>query len=496
MTANKRNDGSGISAAQKQEGGNGKAPKATAEGKCAVSVPALSKISSAIKGCTSVMVAVVTSDSLCPNSYTSTEDSAKFKADSASAGSFTAISTTNTNDVYQRLNIGSNTCNTTDYTSMQCTGPSIEVSFYCTKEQTVDATNKLSVERLAIDKIDGGSIKYSMNCPYKDLTFAAGQSETPVFFNEYTGENSCHGCTQGTDGVVSCNHATTFGYSKSSTNVSTTSSKSWWRRIYADYVLYLIIVIDIYFIAALIFSLIKKDEPKMSKVIDVSKSGRNETIKSNAIETTNVAGVLAIDNTYAQAHVGGNDGELRHAGFCKKLLVGFYLKHRMITPFTTSHPTLSRLSRTLINVVTLFMIWVFSGIIVYGIEKAVGSFLVSIVVCFIVGRLCIFCLELILTDRSNIVLKIVAYVISFLLIAVLHVSIFLLTNAMDSEFKWWGWIVLITFFIDIVLWEVFSLLVQLCVGSRLAKSPDTFSGQRKFMEKIVTPPLLNEFLNA
>ena len=505
ITATKRTDGSGITTIQKQEGVNGKATKATAEGKCAVSIPALSKISTAIKGCTSVMVAVVTSDSLCPNAYISADDSNRFKVDAAGTGSFTTVSTTNANDIYQKLNIGSNTCNTTDYTNMQCTGPSIDVSFYCAKEQTVDATNKLSVERLAIDKIDGGSIKYSMNCPYKDLTFAADQIETPVFFNEYTGENSCHGCTQGTDGVVSCNHATTFGYARSikvaaTPAPATESPKSisisdWWEKIYVDYVLYLMIAIDLYFVIAFFYSLLKKNKPKTSKVVNISKNSKVES--SRRFEGDNhTAGVLEIENAYVQDNTTGNEGELRQAGYCKKFYKGFYLKYRMITPFTTSHPTLSRLSRTFINVVTLYMIWMLSGIIVYGMEKAVGSFLVSIVVCFVVARLSILCLELIHTDRSNIVLKIAAFVISFLLLAGLHVSIFLLTNAMNSEFKWWGWVVLVVFFIDLVLWEVFSLLVQLCIGSKLAKSPDAYGVNRKYMELIVTPPLLETFMNV
>ena len=487
MTANKRDSGAGITGAQKQEGKEGRGPRATAEGKCSVSIPALNKLSSSIKGCTAVMVTVVTSDSMCPNSFVSAEDSKKFKTDTADTGSFTTISTSNANDVYQKLNTGTSSCDSSAFANMQCAGPSLEVSFYCAKEQTVDTSNKLTVERLTIDKIEGGAIKYSMNCPNKDLTFAGDQTETPVFFNEYTGENSCSGCTQGTDGVVSCNHATSFGYSRSTKRVSNNKG-DWWERIYADYILYLIIVIDLYFLAGLIFSLIKKDSTKESRVVNIASSPiPDETMKDNRIEQT-----VSFDKENPQSN---NHSELHQAGCCKKLRIGFWLKYRLLAPFSTYHPSLSRFGRVMINVLVLYLIWVFAGIITLGVKKPAGSFCVSIVICFIVARLFTFCFELIHKFSKHIALKIITCIIAFVLLAVLHVSLFLIANAMESEFKYWGHVVLVTFFIDLIIWELSSLFAQLAIATRLARNPNSYSGKRKFMERLITPPLYNEFMN-
>ena len=486
ITANKRDQGAGITGAQKQEGKDGKAPRATAEGKCSVSIPALSKMSSSIKGCTAVMVTVVTSDSMCPNSYVSAEDSKKFKTDTADAGSFTAVSTSNTNDVYKKLNTGTDSCDPSAFANMQCTGPSLEVSFYCAKEQTVDTTNKLTVERLAIDKIEGGAIKYSMNCANKDLTFSGDQTETPVFLNEYTGENSCSGCTVGTDGAVSCNHATSFGYARSTKRVG--GKGDWWERIYADYILYLIIVIDLYFLAGLIFSLIKKDNPKESRVVNVATSPLpDETMKDNRIEQTNS---FDKENPNHQ-----NQNELHQAGCCKKLRIGFWLKYRLLSPFSTPHPTLTRFGRVMINVLVLYLIWLFAGIITLGIKRPTGSFLVSIVICFIIARVFTFCFEIIHKYSTHIALRIITCIIAFLLLAALHVSMFLIAHAMESEFKYWGHVVLVTFFIDLIIWEFSSLFAQLAIATRLARNPNSYSGSRKFVEKLVTPPLYNEFMN-
>ena len=156
----------------------------------------------------------------------------------------------------------------------------------------------------------------------------------------------------------------------------------------------------------------------------------------------------------------------------------------------------SRIARAIINVLVLYMIWVFSGLILFGIEDVAGSYIVSIVVCFIVARIFAYAFEFMLRNRNSTPLKITVYLVALIIAAIQHLSIFLITEDMGPEFSDWGVLVLIVFILDLVVWEIASLTTQLYIAKNLASSPDNFTGRRKFMEKLVTPPLLKAFLDG
>ena len=144
----------------------------------------------------------------------------------------------------------------------------------------------------------------------------------------------------------------------------------------------------------------------------------------------------------------------------------------------------------------LYFIWVFSGIILDGIEDVAGSYCTSIVVCFIVARLFTFVLEILHYNRSNKLFAYLSWGIAFCIGVTLHVAVFLLTDAMGKEFDDWAVLVVIVFVIDLIVWELISLIAQVFVATRLAADPNNFSGKRKFMEKLVTQPLLSKFMDA
>ena len=154
--------------------------------------------------------------------------------------------------------------------------------------------------------------------------------------------------------------------------------------------------------------------------------------------------------------------ELHTKGFCKRFWTGFILKYRLITPFTTEHEELSRIARGVINIIVLLLMWTFSGIINYGLNNNLaGAYCVSILICFIVARIFAFILEFILRTRRIIVITILGYVIAFLFVFGTHLGIFLLTEYMGSEFSNWGLIILTVYLIDLIIWELSSLFVQL-----------------------------------
>jgi hypothetical protein len=309
-----------------------------------------------------------------------------------------------------------------------------------------------------------------------------------VFFDENTGENSCSGCEVTNQGTVKCYHATSFGYAKATSSIIDNDDDGWWDRVYANYVLYLMIVIDLYFVIALVFTMLKNDKKRQVKVLDVSRIAVDEG-KGTKLEQAS-----SFDNV--SHHSKSTVEELYKEPFCKRFKSGFILKYRMITPFTTEHEFLNRISRTIVNVLVLYMIWVFSGLILYGIEDIAGSYIVSIIVCFIVARIFSYAFEFMLRNRNSTPLKITVYLAALIISAIQHLSIFLITEDMGSEFSDWGVLVLIVFIIDLVIWELASLTVQLFIAKGLAGSPDNFTGKRKFMEKLVTPPLLKAFLDA
>ena len=250
--------------------------------------------------------------------------------------------------------------------------------------------------------------------------------------------------------------------------------------------LYLLIVIDFYFVAVFIFSLIKRKKKSHQKVMD------NTDLPLPVSE--------GIDQKPDNISALGNrnnikSDELYKANFCKRFWIGFSLKYRIITPFTTEHEELSRIARGVINIIVLLLMWMFSGIINYGLNNNLaGAYCVSILICFIVARLFAFLLEFILKTRGIIVVNIIGYTIAFLFVFGTHLAIFLLTEYMGSEFSNWGLIVLTIYLIDLIVWELSSLVVQLFFAKRLAQNADNFSGKRKLISKLITPPLLKEFI--
>ena len=283
---------------------------------------------------------------------------------------------------------------------------------------------------------------------------------------------------------MQCGHATTFSYSIATYSTSSSSS-NWWTGIYANFVLYLLFVIDFYFVAVFVFSLIKRKKKSHQKVMD------NTDLPLPVSEGID----QKPDNISALNNRNNKLDELYKANFCKRFWIGFTLKYRMITPFTTAHEELSRIARGVINIIVLLLMWTFSGIINYGLNNNLaGAYCVSILICFIVARLFAFLLEFILRTRRIIVVTILGYAIAFLFVFGTHLAIFLLTEYMGSEFSNWGLIVLTIYLIDLIVWELSSLVVQLYFAKRLAENADNFSGKRKFISRLISSPLLKEFI--
>lgn len=488
MTMNKRSEGTGITTTGSlNEAQGGKLKRATAEGMCKVSIPSVNQLPATALSCSSLMAVVTTTKNMCPNSELSTSDSNQMIASDGS--SLTEVSASNAGDLYEQAYSNSDSCQTSDYEQMACTGSSIEVSFYCAKSSSADSSNKMTVERLSIIKLENeGSIEYSMNCPAASDTYSDGQSEEVVFYNEYTGENSCSGCKTTETGTVKCTHATSFGYAKAT--VSTAKSDTdWWERVYKNFVLYLMLAIDLYFCVALVVGLIKKDKRQQVKVLDVSRLPVDEASKGNKAEQ-------ASSYHDGSQHSKHDNEELYRMPIMTRIKNGILLKYRLLTPFTTNHELLTRIARAAVNVLVIYMIWVFSGLILYGIQDVAGSYCVAILLCFIIARISAFVFEYMLKNRNNKPLRVVVFVAAFLIAVVLHLSVFLITEAMGSEFSDWGVLVLICLIVDLILWEIGSMFVQLYISKKLASSPDTFVGKRKFMEKLVTPPLLKAFLEG
>mmetsp|Transcript_32220 Transcript_32220/g.31639 ORF Transcript_32220/g.31639 Transcript_32220/m.31639 type:complete len:266 (+) Transcript_32220:5192-5989(+) len=263
------------------------------------------------------------------------------------------------------------------------------------------------------------------------------------------------------------------------------------------------LLIDIYFIVTLVYFFIaKKTNKNEIAVVDESKAMDEYNMKHpNKVEVASSmnAGEMRAnnlgDNSSEHKSGEGNDSELHQASFCKKFKVGFMLKYRLLTPFTTAHPNLSRLSRGIINCLVLYFIWVVSGILLLLIEKAGASYGAAIPICFIISRLSTFALEILHRSSNGKTIEILSYFTAVTMAVVLHASIFLITEDMGKEFDYWGILLLTVFLIDLIVWEMLSLILQIYIGTKLASSPDNFSGKRKSLEKMVTPPLLKKFID-
>jgi hypothetical protein len=266
------------STGKKHEASGGEMERKTAEGQCYVSLPPMSSISSYTSGCTSVAVSVVTTKNMCPNAELSESEEETLKECPSGDGTseLTAISDATKKTEYNVdaiENAGASTCDTNSYTDMKCTGSSIEISYYCVEDETIDSTTgEFTIKRLEIGQIDGAYVEYSMNCPAAKDSFESGQEETAVFVDESSGENSCNGCGYNSEtGTIQCVHFTSFGYSK-----STKDSSAWEKRIYENFILYVILVLDFYFIAVALFALLRKDKKTNVKVFDQSIAHNKE----------------------------------------------------------------------------------------------------------------------------------------------------------------------------------------------------------------------------
>ena len=430
------------------------------------------------------MAMVTFTSSMSANSKTSSSDSSQFKTSSADSDTSTLYQPPTSSSSSSSSSTG---VSNSDFSKIESEGPNMDVAFYCASSTDTDTSGQLSVTKLDITSFSGETLDFSINCP-NSFTMSGSQSEVCSFVDSTTGQNSVTDCSISSDGTtMQSKHNTSFSYS-----IATFSSASdWWTRIYANYVLYLLIVIDFYFVAVFIFGLIMKRKNKPMKFMDTT------TVNVLPIETKGQH--LEHSSSFDKNSVHSNPitPGLHTKGFCKRFWTGFVLKYRLITPFTTEHEELSRIARGVINIIVLLLMWTFSGIINYGLNNNLaGAYCVSILICFIVARLFAFLLELVLKSRGLIVVTILGYIIAFLFVFVTHLSIFLLTEYMGSEFYNWGLIVLTIYLIDLIIWELSSLVVQLFLAKRFAQNLENFAGKRKFISKLITPPLFRAFTEA
>ena len=483
----------------------GKLERKTAEGQCYVKLPPLSGVSSYVQGCKSVTVFAVTTKKMCANSEVSSEDSAAFQESSASSGiaQLTEISSNTTTTTYNTSSLGSSAdlCDTSEYSDMKCTGGNIEISYYCADNTTVnDTTKQIGVRRLEITQIDNGYVEYSMNCPAASDTYSEQQTESPTFLDESTGSNSCNGCANTTDGTVRCVHFTSFGYSKSTfssspmTSSSSSSEEEWEERLYEDFVLYIILLLDIYFIITLVFHLMMKDKRSNSMRVMDQSIAIHEQLPRPIDEKNKEVEVASAYDKNSNNSKGEVEG-LHKKSFFSRVCQGIKLKYRLLTPFTTAHEKYSRVVRGAINVLVLYAMWVFSGIILRGVDNTAGAYILALVISFIIARTFTFALEFLLKNRSGKAMMILGALVAVCLAVLFHLGVIMLTKKMDKEFDDWGLLLFLVWFVDLVPWEFSSLFVQLHIAKNLASNPDAYSGKRKAMESFVTQPLLKAHID-
>ena len=385
------------------------ATEPSSEEKCFIKIPALSNLGSLTTGCTSVGVSVISSKDMCPGTEAPDESSTD-----PSEESFIAIleELLTDSEIEKEFATDENSCKASDFSSMQCTGPSLDVSYYCVKDSKADSSKKRLVERLTVNKFENDAkIEFQMPCSGTD-NLTNGEVLQTIFLDESSGQNSCTGCdvTDGSNSSLSsCGHLTSFGYGKSVKKGG--SSKDLSKRVFENFVFYLMLAIDGYLLAAVVFSLLKNDNEKQEiQVHDNSKAMEEYNVK-NANKVENASNFDGeVRNSRDDGSSQGNEEEFYKAGFCKKLKVGFFLKYRLLTPFTTAHSELSRLSRGIINVLVLYFLWVFSGIVVEIVEKKGGSYVTAIIVCFIIARLATYALELLFKKNDNKMMQIITLV--------------------------------------------------------------------------------------
>ena len=156
--------------------------------------------------------------------------------------------------------------------------------------------------------------------------------------------------------------------------------------------------------------------------------------------------------------------------------MGIPFKCRMITPFTTDHSYLGRFARGLVNMTTLFVLWAFSGFVFdVGSSLPKGAlWAISIVSCFILGRLFTATLELILMKWKMTIIKVLQYAIGLVIYLLLHAPIIFFTvHIRENEFWHWVGCSAVLLFAELFIWESLSMLFQVIVLTYLQKSPET-----------------------
>ena len=136
-----------------------------------------------------------------------------------------------------------------------------------------------------------------MNCP-TSATVSSSQTQVPSFLDTNTGENSCSGCTTSSSGDTVCGHATSFSYSIATYS---TATSDWWYRIYANYVLYILFVIDAYFVAVFIVGFIMKRKKKQMRVMDTTNIAANQLeLKDPKVEQASSFDKNSVHSTHSK----------------------------------------------------------------------------------------------------------------------------------------------------------------------------------------------------
>ena len=171
--------------------------------------------------------------------------------------------------------------------------------------------------------------------------------------------------------------------------------------------------------------------------------------------------------------------------------MGIPFKCRMITPFTTDHAYLGRFARGIVNMTTLFLLWAFSGFVFdVGSSLPMGAlWAISIVSCFILGRLFTSTFELIMMKHKGALIKICKYGFGLIIYVALHAPVIFFTVHMGDEFWHWVGCSAVLLFAELCIWETVSMFFQTILLMYLQKSPETQKGGNAGLRKMITPPL-------
>ena len=114
--------------------------------------------------------------------------------------------------------------------------------------------------------------------------------------------------------------------------------------------------------------------------------------------------------------------------------------------------------------------WAVSGAIVDFVskpleeEKEYPLYLISIGACFIFARVSTFILEILMFKIKMLGLNVIRMSIGVLFLLCMEGAVIFFTFHMDREFKDWGWIVLITFYADLIIYETVIGISQVIIS--------------------------------